>query len=62
MSHSTDWGVVLSAGMVPCPGTVTIFIFALSSGEYLLGFLSALCMSLGMSFIIALTAIGTLIA
>jgi len=61
-SRSTDMGVVLGAGVVPCPGTVTIFIFALSSGEYLFGFLSALAMSLGMSFIIALTAIGTLIA
>jgi ABC-type nickel/cobalt efflux system permease component RcnA/ABC-type uncharacterized transport system substrate-binding protein len=61
-SRSTDMGVVLGAGVVPCPGTVTIFIFALSSGEYLFGFLCALAMSLGMSFIIALTAIGTLLA
>lgn len=61
-SHSTDIGVVLGAGIVPCPGTVTIFIFALSSGEYVLGFLSALFMSFGMSFIIALTAIGTIVA
>lgn len=61
-SHSIDIGVVLGAGIVPCPGTVTIFIFALSSGEYALGFLSALFMSFGMSFIIALTAIGTIVA
>lgn len=61
-SHSTDIGVVLGAGIVPCPGTVSIFIFALSSGEYFLGFLSALSMSLGMSFIIALAAIGTIVA
>ena len=60
--HTTDLGVILSAGIVPCPGTVTIFIFALSSGEYLFGFLSALFMGFGMSFIIALTASGTLFA
>ena len=58
LSH--DWGVVLSAGIVPCPGTVTIFIFALSTHAYFLGFLSALAMSFGMSSIIALTALSTL--
>ena len=59
-SKSTDIGIVLSAGIVPCPGTITIFIFALNIGEYFFGFLSAFFMSLGMSFIIALTATGTL--
>lgn len=58
--QSTEWGVVLSAGIVPCPGTITIFIFALNTGAYLLGFLAALFMSLGMSGIIALTAVSTL--
>ena len=58
-SQSTDWGVVLSAGVIPCPGTITIFIFALSTGAYLLGFLAALSMSFGMSSIIAMTAIAT---
>ena len=58
--NSTDWGVVLSAGVVPCPGTITIFIFALNTGAYLLGFLAALSMSLGMSCVIALTSLATL--
>ncbi|WP_263833906.1 nickel/cobalt transporter [Sulfurospirillum oryzae] len=58
-SQSTDWGVVLSAGVIPCPGTITIFIFALNTGAYLLGFLAALSMSLGMSSVIALTAVAT---
>ena len=58
-SQSTDWGVVLSAGVIPCPGTITIFIFALNTGAYLLGFLAALSMSLGMSCVIALTAIAS---
>lgn len=61
-ANSTDWGVVLSAGMVPCPGTVTLFIFALNTGSYFLGFLSALAMSFGMSVIIALSALATLFA
>ena len=61
-SSSTDWAVVISAGIIPCPGTVTIFIFALSSGAYFLGFLAALAMSCGMSFVIALAAFSTLFA
>jgi len=61
-SQSSDWGVVLSAGIVPCPGTVAIFTFALSKHAYTLGFLSAFCMSLGMSLIIAAAAFSTLYA
>jgi len=57
-SQSSDWGVVLSAGIIPCPGTITIFIFALNTGTYLLGFLAALSMSLGMSCVIALTSLA----
>ena len=61
-SQSTDWGVVLGAGIVPCPGTVTIFIFALNTKAYMVGFLSAIFMSLGMSVIIAISAFATLFA
>jgi len=54
---STDLGVILAAGIVPCPGTVTIFLFTMSLGIYFVGFLSAVFMSLGMSLIIFITAI-----
>lgn len=54
---STDLMVVLLAGIVPCPGTVIIFMFALSMGLYLIGFVSAIVMSLGMGLTVALTAI-----
>ncbi len=54
---STDLGVILAAGIVPCPGTVTIFLFTMSLGVYFIGFLSALFMSIGMSLIIFITAI-----
>ncbi len=49
---STDVGVVLGASLVPCPGTITIFIFTMALGEYLIGFLAAFCMSMGMSLVI----------
>jgi len=54
---STDLSIILAAGIIPCPGTVTIFIFTMSLGIYFIGFLSALFMSAGMSLIIFITAI-----
>jgi len=53
---STDLGVILTAGIVPCPGTVSIFIFTMSLGMYFVGFLSAVFMGLGMSLIIFIAA------
>lgn len=55
-TKSTDIGVILGAGIVPCPGTITIFLFTISLGIYFVGFLSAVFMSLGMSLIIFITA------
>lgn len=54
---STDIGVILAAGIIPCPGTVTIFLFTMSLEIYFVGFISALFMSMGMSLIIFITAI-----
>lgn len=56
-STSTDLGIILSAGIVPCPGTITIFVFSLSLGAYLVGFLSAVFMSIGMSIVIFAAAL-----
>ena len=55
-NNSTDMALIVSAGIIPCPGTVTIFIFSLSLGLYYAGFLSAFVMSLGMSTIIFFSA------
>ena len=55
-TETTDLGVIIAAGIIPCPGTVTIFMLTLSMGEYFVGFLSAVFMSLGMSLIIFLAA------
>ena len=55
--NSTDMALIISAGIIPCPGTTTIFIFALSLGLYSVGFLSAFVMSLGMSTIIFFSAL-----
>lgn len=58
--NSTDLGVILGAGIVPCPGTIIVFLFALSMGMVWLGVLSAVVMSIGMGLTIAITAsLGT---
>lgn len=49
--------LILSAGIIPCPGTITIFLFSITLGLFFIGFLSAVFMSLGMGFVIALTAV-----
>ncbi|MBB5021388.1 DUF1007 family protein [Desulfurispira natronophila] len=51
-SKGSDAMLVFSAGMVPCPGTITIFLFSLSMGLYLVGFIAAIVMSLGMGLVI----------
>ncbi len=56
-ARSTDAALIISAGIIPCPGTTTIFIFAISLGLYYAGFLSALVMSMGMSTIIFFSAL-----
>ncbi len=55
-TDSTDVWVILAAGIIPCPGTITIFVFTFGLGIYFVGFLSAIWMSIGMSFIIFLAA------
>lgn len=55
-NEKADLGVILGAGIVPCPTTVLIFIFTISMGMYLSGFLSALFMSAGMSLVIFVAA------
>jgi len=54
----TGWGIVLAAGMVPCPGTVVIFILTFTLGSYLAGFLGAVSMALGMSTVIFFAALA----
>jgi len=55
-SKSTDLGVVLAAGLLPCPGTVTLFILTFSLGLYSIGLAAAFAMGLGMGSVIFLSA------
>jgi len=49
--------VALSAGIVPCPGVMTITLFSVIQKKYILGILSAISMSIGMGFTISLVGI-----
>ena len=55
--RAEDLGVVIAAGIIPCPGTVTIFLFALSMGLYWTGLAAAVAMSLGMGAVIFASAV-----
>lgn len=57
--NTTDLALILAAGLIPCPGTITVFLFSISLQLYWTGFFSAIAMSLGMSCIIAITALAS---
>lgn len=56
-TSAKHWAVAFAVGIVPCPGTVVIFLFTLVAGNYFIGFLSAIAMALGMSIIIFMSSI-----
>jgi len=57
--EKSKYAVAFSAGIVPCPGVMTIVLFCISSGNLYLGILAAIAMSLGMGFTISLAGILT---
>ena len=52
-----EWFIALSSAIIPCPGTILVFLLAFNVGSYAVAFLSALFMGFGMSFVIFLAAI-----
>ncbi|MDO5045556.1 HoxN/HupN/NixA family nickel/cobalt transporter [Campylobacter sp.] len=52
-----EWFVALAASLVPCPGTIIVFILAFSLNSWLVGVLSGLFMALGMSLVIFIAAV-----
>lgn len=51
--------VIILSGIVPCPGVMTLSFFAITLGEFSLGIISALFMSLGMG--LTISAVGLLV-
>jgi ABC-type nickel/cobalt efflux system permease component RcnA len=58
-SRKSALAVAVSAGIVPCPGVMTITLFALSMGHVALGIASAVVMSVGMGITISLAGVAT---
>ena len=56
-SQRSETAVAFSAGIVPCPGVMTIVLFCIVLGHYTLGILSAIAMSIGMGLTISLAGI-----
>ncbi|MEA2098864.1 MAG: high frequency lysogenization protein HflD [Campylobacterota bacterium] len=56
-SSKSEVAVAFSAGVVPCPGVMTIVLFCIVLGQTTLGVLSAIAMSIGMGLTISLAGI-----
>lgn len=56
MNKKQDLYFVLTEGLVPCPGTVILFIYAFILKTYFAVFLAAIAISLGMGLVIFMTA------
>ena len=56
-SSKSEVAVAFSAGVVPCPGVMTIVLFCIVLGQFTLGILAAIAMSIGMGLTISLAGI-----
>jgi ABC-type nickel/cobalt efflux system permease component RcnA len=56
-SNKSELAVAFSAGVVPCPGVMTIVLFCIVLKQFTLGILAAIAMSIGMGLTISLAGI-----
>jgi len=56
-SSKSEVAVAFSAGVVPCPGVMTIVLFCIVLNQFTLGILAAIAMSIGMGLTISLAGI-----
>ncbi len=56
-AHTSRFGVVMLAGVVPCPGVITLSFFAITLGHMGIGMVAAFFMSLGMGLSISLAGL-----
>jgi len=59
--HKSIWIMILTIGLVPCPGSVIIAMFALRLEMFSLGIFMVLSMACGMAIIISLVSILTVL-
>ncbi len=56
-TQKSEIAVAFSAGVVPCPGVMTIVLFCIVLKQYILGVLAAISMSIGMGLTISVAGI-----
>ena len=57
LTNKSKYTLAFSAGIVPCPGVMTIVLFCIMLEQHLLGVLAAIAMSIGMGFTISIVGI-----
>ena len=57
VTHKSDLSIAFSAGVIPCPGVMTIILFSILIGNIFVGITAAIFMSIGMGLTISLSAI-----
>ncbi len=57
ITQRSDLSIALSAGVIPCPGVMTIILFSILIGNITVGIFAAVFMSIGMGLTISLSAI-----
>jgi ABC-type nickel/cobalt efflux system permease component RcnA len=55
-------GVVLAAGLTPCPSGIVVLLFALANGVFVFGILANLVMAVGMGLTLAMVGLVTISA
>ena len=55
--NKNELAVAFSAGIVPCPGVMTIVLFCIVLNKFILGIFAAIFMSIGMGFTISIAGI-----
>ncbi|MEA3353244.1 MAG: hypothetical protein U9Q33_05480 [Campylobacterota bacterium] len=56
-TNKSEYAIAFSAGVVPCPGVMTIVLFCIVLNQHLLAIASAISMSIGMGLTISIAGI-----
>jgi len=59
-NQKTGWAAAFLAGIVPCPGVMTVLLFSLLMGHVMIGVLAAVAMSIGMGLTISIAGMMAL--
>lgn len=61
LGGATGWGLVLAAGLTPCPSGIIVLLFALANNVFRVGVEACLTMAVGMGATVAVIAVATIL-